>query len=37
LGDRLSMGSIELTVEQIDGPRIVRLTARRAAPDHQQD
>ena len=37
LGDRLAMGSIELTVEQIDGPRIVRLTARRAAPDHQQD
>ncbi|TME44317.1 MAG: CBS domain-containing protein [Chloroflexi bacterium] len=37
LGDRLSIGSIELTVEQIDGPRIVRLTARRAAPDHQQD
>ncbi len=37
LGDRLSLGSIELTVEQIDGPRIVRLTARRAAPDHQQD
>ena len=28
-GDHLSLGPVELTVEQVDGPRIVRLTARR--------
>jgi CBS domain containing-hemolysin-like protein len=31
-GDRMAIGALELTVDQMDGPRIVSVSARRIAP-----